>query len=167
MINTSKFEIYTNRKGGVSGNVFLIAAFSLCALIMIKYGGGYPRILIAVMILLGFLCSVAVVLSTISDFRWRIKVSETEIKVQPGRGKCYSFKVSDITKVSCGYRRNYRAGYYPVIEIKTVNRKLEIPCGKIGFEQFAQYLLENYENGTIMKSAVSETTKKELLEFRG
>lgn len=149
-----RFEVYRERKSEI---ICAIVFFSLIVVLgsLLWLSNPYSEkaaVILTVGLLLG---NVPVLGSLYSTIKFRIIVDGTSILVRTAFNGCYDFNIADIKKIICGYRHNWRAGDYPVIQITAKKKKLEVPNGFIGFAEMATYLLENYERGVIKNTAIS------------
>ncbi|MFV0396382.1 MAG: hypothetical protein ACK5LC_18690 [Coprobacillaceae bacterium] len=93
---------------------------------------------------------------------YSVRVKDSEMTLRTKLGRHYKFNCSDITEVIVTKRNSVKYGptYHIIILIK--NKKIDLEWTMLCFEKMALYILEKFDSGEIIKSAVSPRCKREL-----
>ena len=156
-MSESKFNVHFSYKA----TFIVISCFLLMLSIIIitmLYTTLNPTIAI-VMILYTTVLGVRVALAWILFY---VKVKNSEISVRTRLGRHYKFNCSDITEVIVTKQSTVKTGPRYRIIILTDSGKLDLVWSMINFEKMALYILEKFDSGEIIKSAVSPRCKREL-----
>lgn len=110
-----------------------------------------------------FLIFIFVIMVT---FLFNVKVIGSTINVRTRLGRTYQFNCSEIEEVVCTKRNSVRYGPSYYINLLTSSDELSMECTMRGFQNMAGYILVQLEQGEIRRTAVSESCKKRLVQFK-
>jgi len=96
---------------------------------------------------------------------FKVEVIDSTISVRTRIGRCYSFTISEITKIVCDIYFDKEYGEAGIIRIEIANRKFEIRQTMDGFQEMAGYILEKLESGEINETAISVQCKRKLSKY--
>jgi len=153
----TKFKVAKTRKGFV-GFVFMLAAIEVGLIItslVAKPGADFwGRVLSIVYFVIFFTLVLTYLL-------FKVEVIDSTISVRTKIGRCFSFNISEITKIVCDVydTEDRQVG---IIRIEIENRKFEMEQTMDGFQEMAGYILEKLESGEINETAVSVYCKRKL-----
>ena len=161
MIQT-KLKVAKTRKGFV-GFVFMLAAIQACLILTSVFSKPNAVVLGRVLSIVYFVIFFTLVLTYLL---FKVEVIDSTISVRTKIGKCYSFTISEITKIVCDmfYDRQYRQ--VGIIRIEIAHRKFEIEQTMDGFQEMAGYILEKLESGEINEAAVSANVMRKLRKYK-
>ena len=97
---------------------------------------------------------------------FRVNVAGNTFYVRTRLGRRYQFDCSDIEQVTCLENNSLKHGPSFYLTLSAKSRDLNLEATMDGFSKMAGFILEKYENGEILPSAVSEDCKRELVRYK-
>jgi len=161
MIQT-KLKISQSQKG-LGGDIILFGFIEVVLIFVTlsdKSGADFWGIVFSVGF---FVICFSVILASLL---FKVEVIDSTISVRTRIGRCYTFTISEITKIVCDIYNDKEYGDAGIISIETATRKFEIRQTMNGFQEMAGYILEKLESGEINEAAVSVYCKRKLSKYK-
>ena len=158
----TKLKVTKTRKGFV-GFVFMLAAIEACLILTSIFSKTNSAVLGRVLSIVYFVIFFTLVLTYLL---FKVEVIDSTISVRTQIGRCFSFAISEITKIVCDIFYDSDDRQVGIIRIEIANRKFEIEQTMDGFQEMAGYILEKLESGEINEAAVSENVMRIISKYK-
>ena len=158
----TKFKVSKPRKGFVGFVVSLVVVEA--GLILMSFDSNHGSALLGRILSIAFFVIFFTVVLTVLLFK--VQVIDSTISVRTQIGRCFSFAISEITKIVCDIYFDKEYGEAGIIRIEIANRKFEIRQTMDGFQEMAGYILEKLESGEMNETAVSAKCKRKLIKYK-
>ena len=153
----NKFKVCFSDNNPILVVLGYLSLFIILMAIIIYVGSNY-----IFSIVFGIYLAILLLAITLPSILFYVNVKGSKISVRTRFGRRYKFNCLDIMKVNVTKQYSTRSGHRYRIIITTKIEKLDLEWSMINFEKMALYILEKFDSGEIIESAVSPHCKKEL-----